>query len=785
MQIQDAKQRALALDPRQSFIVQAPAGSGKTELLTQRFLRLLSTVKQPEEILAITFTKKSAAEMRSRIIHALQKSLEDTPPDAPHAKITYFLAKNVLDVDEKLQWHLIENPNRLRIQTIDAFNTYLTKQLPILSNFGATPEISDDFYKLYEEAVQEFLSHLEENFAWSTAIEKLLIHLDNDIHKVAKLLINMLAKRDQWLPYVTMEAQNTDIRYHLEKYLSALSQEALDEVYAKFPQSLVQEIGYLASYAGQNVKRMGLTSTLASCADVANFALPTIENKDLWLGIAEMLLIKDFNWRKRVDKNIGFPPATAFQNADEKKLASLNKERITQLITMLSDNEYLRLALENLCLTPPIFYHDTQWETLDALYFALRVAVAQLRLTFQKYGKIDYIENSLAALQALGDEESPTDLNLILDYQLKHILIDEFQDTSNNQYRLIERLIAGWQNNDGRTLFLVGDPMQSIYRFREAEVGLFIRTQQHGLGPIQLIPLILQVNFRSKPGIVHWVNTHFQHVLPKVEDISLGAVSYKSSIACAEDQLNNAVFLYPQIQIEQKQQAEAIVTLIQTIKVKNPSHKIAILVRSRSHLRHILPMLKAANIGYRAIDIDPLDARTVIQDLLALTAALLHPADRVAWLALLRAPWCGLSLSDLLILTEGYEGPILQRLLNPQVLTKLSAAGQQRIARILKVLTIKTKERQRLSLRLWVESTWLLLGGPAAVTHISDLEDASSYFALLDKYAEESDNLQIYQLQQYVNQLFATPDATADDSLQIMTIHNSKGLEFDTVILPH
>src|SRR5688572_2812684 len=92
----DEQQRLEALNPKQSFIVQAPAGSGKTELLTQRFLVLLGKVNQPEEILAITFTKKSAAEMRARIIHALQNALSHQEPETTHAKKTRDLAKQVL-----------------------------------------------------------------------------------------------------------------------------------------------------------------------------------------------------------------------------------------------------------------------------------------------------------------------------------------------------------------------------------------------------------------------------------------------------------------------------------------------------------------------------------------------------------------------------------------------------------------------------------------------------------------------------------------------------------------
>src|SRR5207302_1908047 len=139
----DQAQRDAALDPRRSFIVQAPAGSRKTELLVRRFLKLLSTVKQPEEILAITFTKKAAAEMRKRILKELPN-----PGAIAH---------------------------RLRVQTIDAFCTALTRQVPVLARFGAQPEIIEDASELYLESAARIFKK------FNPASEKLLAHLDNDI----------------------------------------------------------------------------------------------------------------------------------------------------------------------------------------------------------------------------------------------------------------------------------------------------------------------------------------------------------------------------------------------------------------------------------------------------------------------------------------------------------------------------------------------------------------------------------------------------------------------------
>jgi len=781
--IQDDAERQRALNPTQSFIVQAPAGSGKTELLTQRFLVLLSYVNAPEEILAITFTKKASAEMRARIIKTLRKAASEPEPSAAHEKKTWLLAHKALQQDKALQWNLLNNPNRLRIQTIDSFNASLIKYLPMLSHFGAPPEIIDDPFLLYNEAVEEFLSHLEENVAWSDAIAELLTHLDNDLDKVKSLLVNMLAKRDQWLPYIMTDTDPTLLREQLEKDLASVTKDALNRINKSFPVEHTDELLHLARFAAYNLHYAGnYDHSIVHCLD--KNILP--HDKATWMGISNLLLTQELTWRKSFDKRMGFPAPTSAENPAEKILFREMKENIAELITKLSATDKLHAALLELNHAPAEYYQEMQWQTLSALYQVLRIVVAQLQVVFRHDGKIDYIENAQAALFALGTDDNPTDLALALDYQIRHLLIDEFQDTSNSQYRLIEKLTAGWETNDGRTLFVVGDPMQSIYRFREAEVGLFIRARKKGIAHLKLEPITLSVNFRSTNTIVDWVNTHFQQALPSFDDIATGAVSYSASTANQKDpNTASLVALHPTINRETAQ-AESIIKLIAETKAAHPSESLAILVRSRTHLEYIIPALKKANLAYRAIDIDPLNTRAVIQDLIALTRALLHSADRISWLAMLRAPWCGLSLSDLLQLTDKKPHPALwEQLQNTDITKQLSLDGQERVARILPILRTKMTERRRYSLRLWIESTWLLLGGPACLQQASDLEDANAFFQLLDTLDEGGDLPDLNRLNDHVSRLYAAPNNQADNTLQIMTIHNAKGLEFDTVILPH
>src|SRR4029078_10469412 len=144
--------------------------------------------------------------------------------------------------------------------------------------------------------------------------------------------------------------------------------------------------------------------------------------------------------------------------------------------------------------------------------------------------------------------------------------------------------------------------------------------------------------------------------------------------------------------------------LIQQLKKTQPHETIAILVRSRSHLADIIPALKNAHLAYRAIDIDPLNTRPVIQDLLALTRALLHPADRVAWLSVLRAPWCGLTLNDLDSLASGNRAVWIWDLVDQAAgVSGLSMDGQTRLLRLRERLRPCFAQRRREPLRRWVE----------------------------------------------------------------------------------
>ncbi len=771
--------REQALDPHHSFIVQAPAGSGKTGLLTQRYLRLLSCVQRPESIVAITFTRKAAGEMQARILCALQQARDFPEPDADYEKVTWRLAQKALQQDRAQGWSLLDNPGCLRVQTFDAFCSKLAAQMPLLSSFGAVPSVVEESRRLYLQAAESTLSQLESKSDSARHIAVLLGHLDNRLDNLRELLADMLVRRDQWLRHVADPDDPRLERENIEQALQNIVLEALLRLAQSLPLEQSDELLSLLHFAAIHCADDAL---IASCRNIEVLPQARLEALTQWQAIAELLQTKDGSWRKRITVAQGFPAPGSSRNKEEKARLAEMKERMQSLLQVLSGNEDFRKRLAGLKNLPATHYRDHEWEILNALFALLPYSVAHLRLIFQERGEVDFAEISLRAIQALGQGDAPSDLALKLDYQIQHLLVDEFQDTSINQYALLKNLIAGWEENDGRSLFLVGDPMQSVYRFREAEVGLFLETCQSGLAHKKLDFLQLRVNFRSCKNIVDWTNEKFPTILPVQSDPVSGAVRYAASVTAKAATSEQAVNVHTLIGRDDRAEAQKIITIIRSSPAEQ---SIAVLVRNRSHLLEISKQLRGQGIRFQAVDIDALVNRPVVQDLLALTRALWHPADRIAWLSILRAPSCGLSLLDLHRLCLNEKTRTLLDLLHDDArLTSLTEDGQQRIQRVHPILEQAVQNRARQNLRQWIEHTWLALGGPACLLHDAELVDAEEFFSLLEDLDNGSEAEIISELQERVERLYAKPDTGADGHLQLMTIHKAKGLEFDTVIIP-
>lgn len=772
----DQSARESAIKPDASYIVQAPAGSGKTELLTQRILSLLAfNAQTPEAVLAITFTKKAAAEMRTRVLSALEKGKSPTPPESPHARKTWELARAVTKRSESMNWELQKNPQRLQVMTIDAFCASLVRQLPVLSDLGGTLTITEDANKAYLQAAKDTLTLLlNEN---DPHVKKLLTHLDNRQEQCVDMIANMLAHREQWLP-VLMQTQNApDLRAELSHYFEQTVVTFLENLTQHVDLAAFDKLKSLIAFACDQAENHTLR-------EVATWSFPppaNIESLPAWQALYAWLFTSTHTVRKSPDKRMGFPAPSATNNKEDKALFKSMKESMKAWLQAFQEQPAWVESFMACRVLPSPRYQDAQWDVLESLLNILPHACAQLIVHFQNIQAVDFSAVAQGALNALGNDDDPTDLTLKLDYQIQHILIDEFQDTSLLQYQLLERLVSGWETNDGRTLFLVGDPMQSIYRFRQAEVGLFLRVQRYGLAGLSIENLHLQANFRSDPAIIDWVNTHAKACFAEQDDIQSGAISYKPSHAQREDNPDARIAFCASDST--LQQAAQLTETVKTLLHEDKHESIAVLVRARSHLKHITKTFREADIPYMAVELETLSTQSLIQDLWALTRAYLHYADTTAWLSVLHAPFVGLSLADITRIREAdlnalvYENCLS---VDAEILTE---QGQAILKRVLPVLSHALKHRYQQRLAPTIQQLWYQLGGPACLAHPDALRLAESYFKLLAKHEQGGTLLDVFAFEQRLDNAFLKPLA-GQARVQVMTMHKAKGLEFDVVLLP-
>jgi ATP-dependent exoDNAse (exonuclease V) beta subunit len=847
----DQPQRERALDPSRSILVQAPAGSGKTDLLTRRFLRLLGEVEAPSQVVAITFTNAAAAEMRHRILNELENAAaSDAPTAASDAFSMEALARRALERSQALDWKLLDLPAQLRISTIDSFCRDLALQQPLLSGFGGGLEIAEQPRELYRRAARRTLKEIDQTGQpLSAAIEALLLWRDNNWQEMEELLVEMFGVRDRWMHEFVIEREPEweALRERLERPFAHAVREALtqlDQLFGLVPQArkeLLELARFACTQSGGQLHRE--LAELAEFPSAPFTEVPTDrpssvgwgsealeEARQAYVNLSQLLLTGVGEFRKQVNVRLGFPP-------DRKR----EKARLLELIAALAAIPGLESALAAVRVLPPAHYTEDDWRIVRACFTLLRHAAGELKVVFAEAGVVDFIEVAQIAQSVLSDPDGlPTDAALAAADGIRHLLVDEFQDTSRRQHQLLARLIAAWPERTGRTCFVVGDPMQSIYFFRDADAELFARVKNAGLELPQDDPLLfdfvpLKANFRTAPTLVERLNELLGQVFA-TEDGS--GVQFSSAQPARPDlptpdafssdpQYSLHLDFVPrtgpgqsadpaaarEVEVARAAQIEEVVALIrnllqsrgfpgpyfgtwETAQIDQPhacgdKFRIAVLGRTRSALTPIAQALREAKIPFRAVDLEKLSARPEVLDALALARALLNREDRVAWLGILRAPWCGLSLDDLHRLASADDPELVTRPI-PELLAErihlLSGDGRIAAARVLEALNFASRLRAaqpNASLGTRLEQVWMRLGGAACVDAAARA-NLDLLWSCLDRLPNGEQDLLDPALNAALDKLTALPDpaASSDHGVQLMTIHKSKGLEFEVVIIP-
>ena len=777
--------------------------------------------------------------MFDRIVLSLENACSDIQPRKDHDLITWNLSKDVLKKSEEKNWNLLDNPSRIRIQTIDSFCQTLVNEMPILSQFGGSVSPTDNADLLYSKAVDNLFSEINSASLIGSHIKRVLIHFDNDFNKLKHLFVEMIKCRDQWLPYAVNinneEITDLNIKFTLNKWFDEKLNEAKN-IFSNYEDDLISILNFIAPYL--NKYNNESKEIVTSLSDLKKLPGTDVSFFPLWSVIFSLFFTSDSKLRKSkrsFTKKQGFPPKDIALN-DEERLEFENKKNImVSILDSIKCNEDSVDILSQIAKVINFDFNNQDWNILTSICKCLVHLYAELRLVFSNDGLCDFLEINNSALVALSGSNSldsiPKDdyVRYKWDSGIKHILVDEFQDTSVAQYSLIEKLTEEWSsynksNEDKKTLFIVGDPMQSIYSFRAAKVGLFLQAKKYGIGDIKLKFLELKANFRSNNSIVKWNNDIFEKIFPSKVDLSKGAVTFSKSYG-----KNDVIDNYTQADITifnseggRTKESIKIINLIKECQSIDPSKSIGILVRAKSHLDEIIPALEKENIPWKGSDLYPLSERESVMDCISLAKVFINPSDKLSWLSLIHSPFCGINLKDIQYLSDAkycsessnpndfsknYEPdfyPLIDFLLTGSnaiiehhAIKKISIDGLIRLRSFAKVIKENWSKRGKKSLRCLIEDTWFELQGLLIANYSYTGDDrlaVQEFFNLLENLDQKEINglvsLDLPLLEAELQSLFSDGinininDKNSVPPIEIMTIHKSKGLEFDTVIIP-
>ncbi|MBX7229961.1 MAG: UvrD-helicase domain-containing protein [Burkholderiaceae bacterium] len=785
-QVKEAIFYQTALNPQGSVVIQACAGSGKTWMLAARVVRLLLAGTSPSSILAITFTNKAATEMRNRIYgwlnemalmedEQLIQALRNLYVPQTHLQNAVLRARN-------LAIEVLSARDSLKIYTFHAWFLRLKSALPISDSAALFSTVNTAPALLEMNAWQRFLNDVAASPSLLKTYGEFVAELGLENSK--RILQLFISKRTEWFCY-TEQAANP-VSFALSA-LQRLHEPVLQATPERFFREHSQSLGMLAIALGKSSGKKA-----QECADK--------------LMAASMLDASP------QDKIAALKKAVFTQEGAPRQLFSAQKKIDLNLIAHFKEIADALIQVSECLNAQRLMVLHHSWYTLGhALVLAYEKEKAER-------GQADFADLELMIARLLEDPSAGADLQARLDTQIKHLLIDEFQDTNPLQWRIVRQWLSGYEGNNERpTVFVVGDAKQSIYRFRRADPAIFPAASLYFKEYFDAALLATQRTRRNAITVNDFVNQLFSKNNGPWGEKSDPAGPFTQQITTSQEP--GKVEVFERLALVERQeaplarhpltvpltndaesalllQARAVVRrLLELMHEQKESWQwgqVLILTRARNALPEVQTALREAGIPYESSHRGGLLDAPEVADMQALAKVLATPQANLQLAQVLRCPLFGFSDTDLLSLWP-LEDPIVQ----PRGWAALAASKQPLYQAAYQTLSRWREWAGKLPVhdvfdRIYGEHE--VLKKYAAVTPLQRTDAAIGNLLRVLELALDAHAGRYPSLSRFVQTLeeFSrvesdeAPDEAlpeARNSVLLTTIHSAKGLERDIVVL--
>jgi ATP-dependent helicase/nuclease subunit A len=784
----DHRARLDAVDPSRNVVLEASAGTGKTRVLVERYVNLLRAGVDPDNILAITFTRKAAAEMRERIIDRLREASR-------------------LSTADLARWRdLKDRVGDIAISTIDAFCLSLLREFPLEADVDPGFDLADetDVPRLVDESLDHALR-----------IARAIARDDDDV----ALVFAQLGERRLRGGLGALLGRRLVGARTLRRYLERGPRDLTAAVACERAANRLREVltgvrGGLRLFLLDGPRRRPQFAMLAAditrLTDAASPAWSDLTGRHLQAGFRALIdrlrayfMTQDGRPREKTFAGTGFNA----DDCDSPDAWKRHRQAAFEIAPLVAD-------------TIRAFRRDLNVVMSRGVWRVFRITLAQYQRTLDAHALLDFpgvLERALSLLRGM-DEFAQSRFQLEARY--RHVLVDEFQDTSGVQWALVSELVRSWGEGMGAaddaiapSIFIVGDRKQSIYGFRDAEVGLideaasFIEALRGEGDPRRAIT----VSFRAEPALLAFVNDLFDSI-EKAESRqdrfryddrdrfpidANGAAPASDQGGPADQQSALGIVAGASVTASADLVAAEIVRLLETATVRDRATgvrrgarpaDVAVLFRARDSHREFEKALERRGVStyvYKGLGFFDADE---IQDAVALLRYLADPLSNLRAAAFLRSRVVRLSDAAVAKLAPG----IARALIDDAPPDAAAQFGRDDAA---------VFDEVRRAIQRWL--SWVDRMTPLALLTTILAETAYSLEIQGSRERQAYENLKKLRgiVGRFQNRGYATLSRVADhldklavgdesnasidavDSVSLMTVHAAKGLEFPIVFV--